>query len=94
MVADALSRFPIKSDETNETTNLMDAFDMTLDHDWRKYTQPLTIAEIVREQVKDKYIQKLQRQSPDKLGRLFEDIGKKSGPDQVVTEISAIDHKQ
>ena len=39
-------------------------------------------------------MQSLKRQAPDRLGEFFEDIGKKSGPDKVVTEGGSTDKQQ
>jgi len=82
VVADALSRLPFVASEEKkkeEDFHMADeVFDMS---SWRQFYQPLTIKEIGQEQDKDKYVQTLQEQAPDRLGLLFEDIGQKSGPD-------------
>ena len=93
VVADALSRLIIP-DTTDDELNVLEEVMDIEPADWRRYYQPITIAEIGREQKKDKYLQKLQEQAPDKLGELFEDIGKKSGADHVVTELDATDNQQ
>ena len=90
VVADALSRLPF-SEVTEDDDNFSitsDAFDMTA---WRNFQQPLTITEIEREQKKDLYVKQLLEQAPDRLGSLFEDIGKKSGPDRALTEKDSTD---
>ena len=38
-------------------------------------------------------MQRLKRQAPNRLGEFFEDIGKKSGPDKVITERDSKDPK-
>jgi hypothetical protein len=60
---------------------------------WRKFHQPITFAEISRKQKDDPYVLKLQDQAPDRLGEIFEDIGRKTGPDRVLTESSPVDGK-
>jgi transposase InsO family protein len=60
---------------------------------WRKFHQPITFAEISRKQKNDPYVLKLQDQAPDRLGEIFEDIGRKTGPDRVLTESSPVDGK-
>ena len=87
VVADALSRLPFAdslSDDDDDT--LDDLFEIRNDV-WRKFYQPMTIAEIGREQKTDPYLKRLQEQAPDRLGELFEDIGRQSGPDRALTEI-------
>lgn len=92
VVADALSRLPrAETSKSDSTTAIEEAFDIS---PWRRFMQPITISEIGREQTKDKYIQKLQIQAPDRLGEFFEDIGKKTGPDKVLTESDPVDKKQ
>ena len=93
VVADALSRLPInESSSTDDAMVAEEVFDM-YEPEWRKFYQPITIAEISREQKKDTYTQQLHEKAPDRLGELFEDIGKKSGPDFVTTEIDPVDKK-
>jgi RNase H-like domain found in reverse transcriptase/Integrase zinc binding domain len=93
IVADALSRLDFEESEDVDDGFAMVAeiFDAT---PWRTFFQPLTISEIGKAQKTDKYVKTLQDQAPDKLGEFFEDIGKKSGPDAVVTEIDAVDQQQ
>jgi transposase InsO family protein len=93
VVADTLSRNPFSMTDTEEENYAIieDLFDYS---NWRKMSQPLTTAEISREQKKDPYTLRLQEQAPDRLGELFEDIGKKTGPDHVATEIDTKDNKQ
>ena len=69
-----------------------EAFDM-MEGSWRRFYQPITFVEISREQKKDEGIKKLQEQAPDQLGELFEDIGKMTGPDYVVTQQDPVDHR-
>ena len=93
VVADTLSRNPF--DEFEDDDNfafLEEAFDMS--SSWRKFYQPITIKEIGKAQKTDQYVKSLQSKAPDRLGEFFEDIGKKSGPDKVVTESDAIDQTQ
>ena len=82
VVADALSRLNIDHSE-DQFALVEEIFDL---HSWRKFQQHVTIRAIGEAQKKDRYVQRLKRQAPDRLGELFEDIGKKSGPDKVVTE--------
>ena len=82
VVADALSRLNIEHSE-DQFTLISEVFDL---HSWRKFQQHVTIRQIGKAQKKDRYVQKLKRQAPDRLGEFFEDIGKKSGPEQVTTE--------
>ena len=91
MVADALSRLPFTEFDPDESFAMVaEAFDMS---NWRNFRQPLTISEISRAQRTDKYVRILQQQSPDALGEFFEDIGKKAGPDRVLTELDFRDGK-
>ena len=82
VVADALSRLKIEHNE-DQFTLVSEVFDL---HSWRKFQQHVTIRQIGMAQRKDCYVRRLKRQAPDRLGELFEDIGKKSGPEKVVTE--------
>jgi transposase InsO family protein len=83
-VADALSRLPIDPVSEDEGFNLIqECFDLS--PFWRDFQQPITLKEIGEKQKKDPHIQQLQEQAPDALGQLFEDIGKKTGPDSVLT---------
>jgi putative transposase len=93
VVADALSRIPFNEDEDEDEllSAMTEMFDMS---SWRNFLQPLTVSEIGKAQVKDKYVQSLKSKAPDKLGEFFEDIGKKSGPDRVLTETDSIDRGQ
>ena len=61
---------------------------------WRKFQQLVTIPAIGKAQLKDKYVRKLQKQAPDRLGEFFEDIGRKSGPSKVLTEKDPKDPSQ
>ena len=85
IVADSLSRLPFddKIDDDEMSAAVLECFDNS---PWRDFYQPITIAEIEREQKSDKYTRSLQEKSPDSIGILFEDIGRKSGPDRVYTE--------
>jgi RNase H-like domain found in reverse transcriptase/Integrase zinc binding domain/Reverse transcriptase (RNA-dependent DNA polymerase) len=84
VVADALSRLDFDKRSDNDTLTMVEeVMDVT---PWRRFWQPITIGAIGQAQKKDKYLQTLQRQAPDRLGEFFEDIGKKSGPDRVITE--------
>jgi len=93
VVADALSRLDFEeTDDLDEGFAMVaEIFDMT---PWRTFYQPMTISEIGKAQRQDKYVKTLQHQAPDRIGEFFEDIGKKSGPDKVVTETDAVDQKQ
>ena len=95
VVADALSRLVAsESAMEDDTVNLIeDAFEIS-NADWRRFYQPLTIAEIGKFQKNDPYVQRLQQESPERLGELFEDIGKKAGADFVITETNVVDKKQ
>ena len=84
VVADALSRLDIEEDGDDSFAVLEEVMDMT---PWRKFHQPITMRAIGKAQLRDKYVTKLQQQAPDRLGQFFEDIGKKDGPDEVITEI-------
>ena len=93
VVADALSRLPIvERDENDDEFAIME--EMFEHSTWRQMPQPVTVAELSRKQKEDPYIKKMQEQSPDRLGELFEDIGKKTGPDHVITELDLQDKKQ
>lgn len=93
VVADALSRLFIKdlTSSAEEYYMMDEAFEI---RNWRQFYQPITISEIGREQVKDTYVKQLKEQTPDRLGELFEDIGKKTGADYVTTEIDSQTGKQ
>ena len=95
VVADALSRLMIADLQSPNEEAMMaeEAFDMA-EASWRQFYQPITFVEISREQKKDKMVQTLQTQAPDRLGEVFEDIGKKTGPDRVVTELDSNDKQQ
>lgn len=84
VVADALSRLTIDDDHTENFSVVDEVFD---ERNWRNFRQPITIRAFGEAQKKDKYIARIRSQAPDKLGEFFEDIGKKSGPDRVITEI-------
>ena len=94
VVADTLSRHPMSDwvnvEKENDVFLLEEAFEHTT---WREMPQPLTMAEIGIKQKKDPYVKKVQEQAPDRLGEVFEDIGRKSGPDRVLTEIDPKDGK-
>ena len=92
VVADALSRMPFTKDKDESMAMTDEVF--ARDDTWRRFRQPLTISEMGRAQQQDKYVQQLKRQAPDRLGEWFEDIGKKSGPDRVLTEADATDQQQ
>ena len=103
VVADTLSRNPIidsgTDDESNHAYDYMDycfriARAIQQPIQWRDPEQFVTIKTIAREQTKDRYILKLQRESPDQLGEFFEDIGIKDGVERVITSINPIDKKQ
>lgn len=93
VVADALSRLPFSEEELSADENFAMTEEVLDMSSWRDFQQPLTISEIGRAQKKSKYVQSLKRQAPDRLGEFFEDIGKKSGPDKVITEIDATDQQ-
>ena len=100
-VADAMSRLPIDVPASDfmyvltemeqedlsteeECFNIIEeAFDMN--PVWRDFQQPLTLKEVGQHQATDQEVQRTVRQAPDSIGELFEDIGKKVGPDRVVT---------
>ena len=98
VVADTLSRLPYSihnsSTTQEENANLMEEVFEVQEAEWRRFYQPLTIAEIGRKQKADKYIKLLTQQAPDRLGEVFEDIGKKTGSDRVLTELDIRDKKQ
>jgi hypothetical protein len=52
---------------------------------WRDFQQPITLKEIGEKQKKDPHVRQLQTQPPFALGKFFEDMGKKTGPDSVLT---------
>ena len=79
-------------DEDEVFAMVVDVFEIT-PKTWRQLHQPLTIAEIGRAQNDDRHVQTLQQQAPDRLGEFFEDIGKKTGPDRVITESDAVDQQ-
>ena len=102
IIADQLSRLFISDlDSPTEESMLIhdafcleeDAFDM-IEASWRKFYQPLTLAEIGRKQKDDADVRELRRLSPDRLGETFEDIGKKTGSDHVLTLLDPVDNKQ
>ena len=61
---------------------------------WQQMPQQLTVAEISCKQKNNLCIQKLEEQALDCLGKVFEDIGKKTGPDHFITEINPRDGKE
>jgi len=81
-VADALSRLPI-SLALEEQFHVAECFDMA--PLLQQYVTPVSFKEIRKEQEKDPFIQKVQRESPDSLSTVFDDIGLKEGPDSVYT---------
>ena len=60
----------------------------------RGYYSPITLQEVGREQLKDALVQRLQRETPERLGQAFEDVGHKSGVATVLTLRSDIDEKE
>jgi transposase InsO family protein len=88
-VADALSRLPFTTSTEDASFRVIeDCFDVA---SWQRQRQLVTLETIGKEQVKDPYVRQLQEHAPDRLGALFEDIGKKTGPDSVITEIDTVD---
>ena len=87
-------RFPRsdQTDGTNDTSNILEEVFTTLD--WRQFYQPTTLKEISEKQKEDQYLHSLQEKAPDRLGLFFEDIGKKTGPDTVVTEKDGVDGRE
>jgi len=97
VVADAMSRQLMEHLEQplgqDDSFLVEEAFDMH-EATWRKFYQPITLAEIGREQLKDQQLQQLKEQAPDSIGEVFEDIGRKSGPDAVATLMDQVDGTQ
>jgi len=92
-IADFLSRHPIGSEnqeenlDTTETTSPLDIRNINLARD---YTVPVTLKEIYEAQLRDPTIQRLQQQAPERLGRIFDNTGEKTGPHQAYTIIDPI----
>lgn len=85
--ADALSRLPFFDTTTPDDDDDIMLAEQIMDlFEWRKFYQPITLKEIGEKQQTDQYVQTVAERAPDRLGLLFEDIGKKTGPDQVLTE--------
>ena len=85
-VADLLSRHPVESDEENLASNT-DICNINLARD---YTVPLNLKEIYESQLKDPVIKRLQREAPQRLGKVFDNTGEKTGPHQALTIIDPI----
>ncbi len=85
VVADALSRLEFDEDCDDSFALVEEVFNLPTSS-WRNFHQPLTMKAIGEAQKSDKYVAKVRSQAPERLGELFEDIGKKSGPDRVLTE--------
>ena len=88
VVADALSRLSTSDDVNDETSFWIDdcfenCFDMS--RPARDFAIPLDFRTILKEQLKDTTIQKLQRETPHRLGRLFDNVGRREGDDEVIT---------
>ena len=80
-MADALSRLPFT--DKREVDVVEESFDMS---PYQRFTQPMTFRTIEKEQQKDRYIAELQQRAPERLGELFEDLGRKEGSISVLTE--------
>lgn len=94
VVADALSRLMFEDTVDNDDDGFAMVAEILDVTPWRNFSQPITIKEIGKAQKQDRYLRLLRRQAPDRLGEFFEDIGKKSGPDKVVTESDVTDQQQ
>ncbi len=88
-VADLLSRHPIapkttegRSEEENFSLPIFDDPTINLA---REYTVPLKLKEIYEAQLKDPAIRKLQDNTPNWIGRVFDNTGEKTGPQQALT---------
>ena len=80
IIADALSRLPMEQSHYQDA--MEDLFDL---HEGYKYIAPITFKTLAKEQDMDTFVKKLKRETPDRLGSLFEDIGKRNGSDEVTT---------
>ncbi|KAG7357555.1 reverse transcriptase RNA-dependent DNA polymerase [Nitzschia inconspicua] len=91
-IADALSRLPFTTsiEDSSYYSVIEDCFDIA---PWQRQRQLITFETINKEQLKDPYVRRLQEYAPDRLGMLFEDIGRQTGPDNVFTETDIIDGK-
>jgi transposase InsO family protein len=85
VIADALSRLPIEVDDDEEN----ELFEQRAESE--RFVVPVTFRQIAEAQAKDKFLQRLKAETADRLGELFEDIGKKDGADRVVTIKSPTD---
>ena len=92
-IADFLSRHPTESNQDdNDNFATEEASQLEFRHInlAREYTMPVNLKEIYEAQLKDPTIQRLQQQAPDRLGRVFDNTGEKTGPHQAFTIIDPI----
>ena len=91
VVADALSRLPFQEQPTTEGEDMEaieDLFDMQRLP--TEFYAPLTFKAIGKAQAQDKWVKQLRQQTPERLGKMFEDIGKKEGKDEVTTILDPV----
>jgi transposase InsO family protein len=91
-IADLLSRHPTESNEHDEnfTTGNASQLEFRNINLAREYTVPVNLKEIYEAQLKDPTIQRLLQQAPERLGRIFDNTGEKTGPHQAYTIIDPI----
>jgi len=89
-----LSRLLLIENTDNSDDNFFSTLDDCFDTFWRNFQQPLTFRTIREEQNKDKYVSQVRQQSNDRLGKLFDDLKLKEGPEVVLTEQDAVDGQQ
>jgi len=78
-----LSRYPIH-DETQGNEMLVNERRTNINIA-REYTVPVDFRTIYLAQLEDPTIQRLQREAPHRLGRIFDNTGERSGPQQAIT---------
>mmetsp|Transcript_119887 Transcript_119887/g.346396 ORF Transcript_119887/g.346396 Transcript_119887/m.346396 type:complete len:492 (-) Transcript_119887:104-1579(-) len=80
VVADLFSRIPITpQDDDDELYSMEEIFDLP-----REYNAPVNLQMIHTAQLKDKHVQRLQREAPHRLGLLFDNAGERE-PHQAIT---------
>lgn len=93
VVADALSRLPFTTPEISETDKVVvETFHVAKPPD--RFYIPITFKRIAKEQEKDPWIKRMKAETPERLSELVDDIGKRDGPEKVITILSPTDHRE
>jgi len=91
VVADALSRLLVDESLIDGDDDFYVNECMDMARDLRDFVIPVNFRQIHKEQLKDATVQKLQRETPERLSVLFEDVGRREGVDEVITIKNPVD---